>query len=117
MKVKAIVFGKGNYQDQRFVPGFQGMQFGIRVGQECIDPQGRGKSVVSSLELDRTARLVLVRRQYAEGDKQGQPYRLWTCNTEVKPWDEADALAVAYGDDVKLIMDDEPAAQPQGKGK
>lgn len=110
MKLRSMIFGE-DYRTQRSIPGFNGKQTEIYVGQELRGIHGRPPGTVTSLELDRQAGMVMVRAI----DSEGKPYRCWTNNQTPREHEYGDFIGVPLeGSTVRFIDDDAtPKAQPQ----
>ena len=111
MKLRSMIFGS-DYRTQRQIPGINGAQTEIYVGQELKGIHGRNPGVVTTMELDRQAGVVMVRAI----DSEGKPYRCWTNNQTPKPHEYGDAIGVPVEGSTLRMEDDQPAAQgKQGK--
>ena len=107
MKVKAVIFGIGKHDTQRSLPGIPGKLSELYVGQPIEDPHGRGRNVIASIDLDREAGMLIVRRT----GEHGKPSRRWTTNADPTEGPaqktRGDFLMIPVGNDANLICDDE----------
>lgn len=110
MKLKAALFGR--YEKKREIPGIYGTCSEIYVGQQVRGSHGRNPCVISSLELDRQAQMIIIRKTSDGGDPaKVKPDRCWTNNQAVEDRHLGDACGIIVGD-ATLVFEDE---QPQAK--
>jgi hypothetical protein len=113
MKLKRIQFTSTTWDKPRNVNALGGNQTAIYVGQKVRHLKRGQVAEVASLDLDRQARMVLVRFVLAEGPDAGKSFRRLTVNDAVQPGEEADALGLTYDDRTEFYFDDE--APTKGK--
>jgi hypothetical protein len=112
MKIKGVQFTSTN-DKQRHLQPFGGYMTAIFVGQQVRNLKRQEFAEIASIELDRQAKLLLVRMVYADGKDKGKPFRTQTTNETIKPWEVADGVAIAYDERTVIYFDDEAAPAQQ----
>ena len=112
MILKRIQFTSTTWDKPRNVNSLGGNQTSVYVGQVVRHLKRGEVAEIGSLELDRQARMVLVRFVYSDGPNKGKPFRRLTVNDAIQPGEEADVLGLAYDDRTEFYFDEGPKAQP-----
>ena len=111
MKLKRVDF-TSTQDKQRHIRALGGYVAQVFVGQQVSTPAWNHFAEVASLELDRQAKLVLMRLAHTQGPDKGKPCRRMTTDQTVQTGQEADCVGLAYVDRAVFYFDDEQKAQP-----
>lgn len=116
MKLKGVVFTSTSWDKPRNISALGGPQTAIWIGQVVRHTQRAEQARVVSLELDRQAKMVLMRLVYDGGPNDGKPFRRMTTNDNLRDFENCDVLGM-FCDDRTLFYfdDDQPQGQPKGK--